>query len=90
MIIPGTYLGPFIKKKREEQLLTQAKTAFCLKISPQFLGRIEKGLSPIPKKVLFRSMSFLNLESDEVIKLINKSLQLELTSLKSELKSNKH
>ncbi|MCB0378723.1 MAG: helix-turn-helix transcriptional regulator [Bdellovibrionales bacterium] len=62
-------LGNYILEERESIGITQKKLASELKISAQFLGRIEHGAVPIPIPTLIGCIKVLKLKERKVIKI---------------------
>ena len=55
-------LGRLVLKERQKKGLKQSELAEKLNISPQFLGRIEKELVPIPEPVLLKIVKELKVD----------------------------
>lgn len=57
----SNHLGRIVLNNRVKKKMTQQELAERIKVSPQFLGRIEKELVPIPEKVLLRLINELKI-----------------------------
>ena len=60
-------LGTYIAERRVEKGINQKVLAEKIKISSQFLGRIERGEVMIPMKILKRCIHALNLSEKKLV-----------------------
>lgn len=55
-------IGSHIKEMRTRKGIKQKDLSSQLKVSAQFLGKVEKGLVPIPSELLVKSIAILDLK----------------------------
>ncbi len=55
-------IGSHIKEMRIRKGIKQKELSSQLKVSAQFLGKIEKGLVPIPAELLVKTIAILDLK----------------------------
>ena len=55
-------IGNHIKEMRTKKGMKQKELSSKLNVSAQFLGKIEKGLVPIPTEILVKSIAILDLK----------------------------
>lgn len=55
-------IGTHIKEMRTRKGMKQKELSSQLQVSAQFLGKIEKGLVPIPSELLVKSIAILDLK----------------------------
>lgn len=74
-------IGTYILEKRLEKGLLQRDLAKKLKMSGQFLGRIERGEVMIPHHALVKSVQILGLQEDRLTKIYRLSGELQVKAL---------
>ena len=55
-------IGAHIKEMRTRRGMRQKELSSRLQVSAQFLGKIEKGLVPIPSELLIKTIAILDLK----------------------------
>ena len=78
-------IGQYILELRAKSDLNQKDLAKKLKISAQFLGRVEKGEVPIPDALLKKCISHLDMDEKKLIQIFRTAGKLEALSLLSKL-----
>lgn len=76
-------IGQYILEERQKQDFLQKDLAAELEISPQFLGRIEKGEVMIPEPALLKAIEVLQLREDRLGKIFRSAANLEVSDLVS-------
>lgn len=76
-------IGQYILEERQKQDFLQKDLAAELEISPQFLGRIEKGEVMIPEPALLKAIEVLQLREDRLGKIFSSAANLEVSDLVS-------
>ena len=83
-------IGDYLLQQRRTKGINQNDLAKKLKISPQFLGRIEKGDVMMPERLLVKSYKFLDLKFNEIEKIYKRSCASELHNLQVKLVKSKN
>ena len=75
----GKKLGNYIKANRERLNISQRELSEYLKLSsPQFISNIERGVAPIPTKMLGKLSKKLKIDVDDIIELMVEEARTEL------------
>lgn len=59
-------LGVYVVEERKKKKINQAQLAKMIDCTPQFLGRFEKGEVMLPKRLLLKAVTALNLKYDKL------------------------
>lgn len=82
-------IGNYIYDSRTKKKILQYELAKKLKMTGQFLGRIEKGDVMIPEPALVKCIHLLSLKDDQVVKIYKQSAELQARDIVSQSKSKK-
>jgi transcriptional regulator with XRE-family HTH domain len=74
-------IGTYILETRQEKEILQRDLAKKLKMSGQFLGRIERGEVMIPNHALIKSIQLLGLQEDRLNKIYRIAGELQVKTL---------
>ncbi len=74
-------IGQYILEIRAKSNVNQKDLAKKLKISAQFLGRIEKGEAPVPEALLKKCIAQLDMDEKKLIQIFRTAGKLEALSL---------
>ncbi|MCB9072050.1 MAG: helix-turn-helix transcriptional regulator [Bdellovibrionaceae bacterium] len=74
-------LGTYVLESRIEKNILQCDLAKNLKMSGQFLGRIERGEVMIPNHALIKAVQILNLQEEHLNKIYRIAGELQVKSL---------
>ena len=82
-------IGTHIKTYRLKKGLKQKELSSALAVSAQFLGKLEKGLVPIPESVLAKSIAALDLKPKLIKKAYLDEAELKCSYIFEKAKLNK-
>jgi transcriptional regulator with XRE-family HTH domain len=74
-------LGSYILESREAHGMLQKDLAKKLKMTGQFLGRIEKGAVGSPRDALIKTINILKLDAKKIIRIHVEAARLEALDL---------
>lgn len=80
-------IGTYIYESRMKKKILQYELAKKLKMTGQFLGRIEKGEVMIPEGALVKCINILSLKEDVLLKIYRTSGELQARDILSMSKS---